>query len=99
MAKLSLKMAKISAAVDLVPVSTRQLVEHAVAHAIGQGLDSVMKCCKEFETKYADKKYDQDCLCALKLPQKKAQLKIDGQAKYAAEFSTILVKLLQFEFR
>jgi len=54
MAKLSLKVAKISAALDLVPVSNRQLVEHAVAHAIGQGLDSVMECCKLFETKYAD---------------------------------------------
>ena len=59
MAKLSLKMTKISAALDLVPVSKRQLVEHAVAHAIGQGLDSVMECCKAFETKYADNKYHQ----------------------------------------
>ena len=66
MAKLSLKMTKISAALDLVPVSKRQLVEHAVAHAIGQGLDSVMECCKEFETKYADNKYHQDWLSALK---------------------------------
>ena len=66
MAKLSFKVTKISAALDLVPVSKRQLVEHAVAHAIGQGLDSVMDCCTEFETKYADNKDHQDWLCALK---------------------------------
>jgi len=66
MAKLSLKVTKISAALDLVPVSKRQLVEQAVAHAIGQGLDSVMECCKDFETKYGNNKYHQDWLCALK---------------------------------
>ncbi len=66
MAKLSLKLTKISAVLDLVPVSKRQLVEQAVGHAIGQGLDSVMECCKDFETKYGNNKYHQDWLCALK---------------------------------
>ena len=27
----------------------RELVEHTIAHAIGQGLDSLMECCKVFE--------------------------------------------------
>ncbi len=66
LAKLSLKVTKISAALDLVPVSKRQLVEQAVAYATGQGLDSVMECCKDFETKYGNNKYHQDWLCALK---------------------------------
>ncbi len=66
MAKLSLKVANISDALDLVPVSKRQDVEHAVAHAIGQGLNSLMECCQLFETKYASSKYHQPWLCALK---------------------------------
>ncbi|DBA89544.1 hypothetical protein WJX79_000919 [Trebouxia sp. C0005] len=41
MAKLSLK---ISAALDLVPVNRRKLVEQAAGHAIGQGL--LLECCK-----------------------------------------------------
>lgn len=66
MAKLSLRMTKISAALDLVPVSKRQLVEHAVAQALGQELESVMECCKAFEARLADDEYHQDWLCALK---------------------------------
>ena len=42
MAKLSLKMQKIFDALDLVPVSKRDCVEHAVANALGQGLDKLM---------------------------------------------------------
>lgn len=60
MAKLSLK---ISAALDLVPVNRRKLVEQAAGHAIGQGL--LLECCKG-ETKYGNNKYQQDWLCALK---------------------------------
>jgi len=66
MAKLSLKVTKISDALDLVPLSKREFVEHAVAHAIGQGLDSVMECCKVFEIKYANSKHHYAWLCALK---------------------------------
>ena len=44
MAKLSLKMQQISDALDLVPVSKRDCIEHAVANAIGQGLDRLMDC-------------------------------------------------------
>ena len=45
----NLKVGKISDALDLVPVCKRELVEHTIAHAIGQGLDSLMECCKVFE--------------------------------------------------
>ena len=66
MAKLSMKVQEISDALDLVPVSKRDCVEHAVAHAIGQGLDKLMECCQAFESKYANSKYHQPWLCALK---------------------------------
>ncbi len=65
MAKLSLKAANISDALDLGPVSEREHVEHAVAHAMGQGLDSLLKCCQSFDDKYANSKYHQPWLCAL----------------------------------
>ena len=45
MAKL--KVAKIFDALDLVAVCKREIVEHA----IGQGPDSLMECCKVFENK------------------------------------------------
>ena len=66
MAKLSLKVANISDALDLVPVSKRAYVEHAVGHAVRQGLDSWMECCQVFDNKYANSKYHQPWLCALK---------------------------------
>ena len=66
MAKLSLQVLKISDALDLVPVSNRKIAEHAVAHAVGPGLDSVMQLCKAFEIKYATSKYHNAWLCALK---------------------------------
>ncbi len=65
MGNLSLKVANISDALDLVPVSEREHVEHAVVHAIGQGLDSLLKCCQSFDDKYANSKYHQPWLCAL----------------------------------
>lgn len=66
MAKLCIKMQEISDALDLVPVSERDCVEYAVAHAVGQGLDKLMECCQVFESKYANSKYHQPWLCALK---------------------------------
>ena len=48
MAKLSLKLTKVSAALDMIPVSKRQLMEQAVGHAIGQGLDSVTGVLQRF---------------------------------------------------
>ena len=64
MAKLSLKMQKIFDA--LVPVSKRDCVEHAVANALGQGLDKLMECCHVFERRYANSKYHEAWLCAFK---------------------------------
>ena len=66
MAKLCIKMQEISDALDLVPVSQRDCVEYAVAHAIGQGLDRLMECCQVCKSKYAKSKYHQPWLCALK---------------------------------
>ena len=66
MAKLSLKMQAISDALDLVPVSKRDCVEHAVANAIGQGLDKLLECFSTFEDKYANSKYHEAWLCAFK---------------------------------
>ena len=65
-AKLSLKVQDICDALDLVPVSRRDCIEHAVAHAMGQGLDSLLECCQKFESKYANSKYHQPWLCALR---------------------------------
>ena len=48
MARLSLKMQKISEALDLVPVSKRDCVEHTVANALGEGLDRLVKYFKAF---------------------------------------------------
>ena len=66
MAKLSLKVQKISDALDLVPVSKRDCVEHVVANAIGQGLDRLLECFSPFEDKYANSKYHEAWLCAFK---------------------------------
>ena len=38
---MPLKVQELSDALDLVPVSKRDCVEHAVADAIGQGLDKL----------------------------------------------------------
>ena len=66
MAKLSHKAQAISDALDLVPVSKRDCVEHAVANAIGQGLDKLLECFSAFEYKYANSKYHEAWLCAFK---------------------------------
>ena len=64
--KMPLKVQEISDALDLVPVSKRDCVEHAVADAIGQGLDKLLECFQVFEEKYANSKYHQAWLCAFK---------------------------------
>jgi len=66
MARLSHKVQEISDALDLVPVSKRDCVEHAVANAIGQGLDRLLECFQTFEHKYANSKYHEAWLCAFK---------------------------------
>ena len=53
---MPLKMQEISDALDLVPVSKRDCVEHAVADAIGKGLDCLAECFQVFESKYANSK-------------------------------------------
>jgi len=60
-----LKVANIFDALDLVPVCKTQIVEIALAHATGQGLDDLMECCKVFENNYANRKYHRAWLCAL----------------------------------
>ena len=66
MAKLSLKVQKISDALDLVPVSKRDYVEHVVANALEEGLDKLLECFQTFEQKYANSKYHEAWLCAFK---------------------------------
>ena len=63
---MPLKVQEISDVLDLVPVSKRDFVEHAVADAIGQGLDRLVACFQVFENKYANMKFHQAWLCALK---------------------------------
>ena len=58
-------MQEISDALDL-PVSKRDCVEHAVANAMCQGLDRLLKCFQTFEHKYANSKYHEAWLCAFK---------------------------------
>ena len=66
MAKLSLQVHKISAALDLVPVSKRGCVEHAIANALAEGLDKLMECSHVLERRYANSKYHEAWLCAFK---------------------------------
>ena len=65
--KMPLKVQEISDALDLVPVSKRGCVEHAVADAIGQGLDChrLVECFQVFEI-HANRKHHQAWLCAFK---------------------------------
>ena len=63
---MPLKVQEISDALDLVLVSKRDFVEHAVADAIGQGLDRLVACFKVFENKYANSKHHQAWLLAFK---------------------------------
>ena len=63
---MPLKVQEISDALDLVPVSKRDFVEHTVADALGQGLDRLLECFEVFEDKYANSKYHQAWPCAFK---------------------------------
>ena len=65
-AKLALKVQAISDALDLVPVSERECVEHAVADAIGEGVNRLKECLQVFESKYANSKYHEDWLSAFR---------------------------------
>ena len=66
MAKLALKVQEISDALDLVPVSRRDCVKHAVADAIGEGGNKLKEGLQVFESKYASSKYHQAWLSAFR---------------------------------
>ena len=66
MAKLSLKVQKIYDALDLVPVSQRDCVEHAIANALDKGLDRLIEYFQAFHNKYANSTYHEAWLCAFK---------------------------------
>ena len=74
MAKPSLKVRKISDALDLVPVSKRDCVEHVVANAIGQGLDKLLECFSTFEERYANSIMNPGCVHSSKQFQEITQL-------------------------
>lgn len=59
-------MQKVVYALDLVPVSQRDCLEHAVANALGEGLDKLIECFQAFQNKYANSKYHEAWLCAFK---------------------------------
>ena len=63
MAKLALKVQEVHDAMDLVPVSKRDCVEH-VADAVGGGVDKLKKCLQVCESRYA--KYHQAWLSAFR---------------------------------
>lgn len=66
MAKLALKVQEIHDAMDLVPVSRRDCVEHVAADAVGGGVDKLKKCLQVCESRYASSKYHQAWLSAFR---------------------------------
>ncbi len=67
LAKLTGRISKVMLdALDLVPVGMRHEIETAVAHSVGRGLDAMLVCCQELESKFKKIKYHQDWLHALK---------------------------------
>lgn len=66
LAKLNSRINKVYDALDLVPMYRRQQVEAAVAEPVGRGLDAMLLCWQEVETKYAKHKHHQGWLHALK---------------------------------
>ena len=66
MAKLAFKVQEVSDAMDLILVSKRDCVEHAVADAIGGGVDKLKECLQVCESKYASSKHHQAWLSAFR---------------------------------
>ncbi len=64
--KLTGRMHMILEALDLVPVYKRQQVEEAVADAVEKGLDAMLLCWQQLESKYSQHKHHQSWLHALK---------------------------------
>jgi len=64
--KLTGRMHMILEALDLVPVCKRQQVEQAVADAVEKGLDAMLLCWQQLDSKYSQHKHHQTWLHALK---------------------------------
>jgi len=65
LAKLAVKMKRISGILDLVPIYKRAEVEAAVAGSVG-GLEALKKCLQDFQKKFSAQEAHQDWLEALK---------------------------------
>ncbi len=65
LARLTSRIEKVYDALDLVPVCKRHEIETAIADSVGRGLDAVLECCQELESKYNKAKYHQDWLRAM----------------------------------
>lgn len=65
LAKLAVKMKRISDILDLVPIYKRAEVEAAVAGSVG-GLEALTKCLQDFQKKFSKQEAHQDWLEALK---------------------------------
>ena len=64
--KLTGRMHIILEALDLVPVCKRQQVKQAVADAVEKGLDAMLLCWQQLDSKYSQHKHHQTWLHALK---------------------------------
>ena len=65
LARLTSRIQKVFDALALVPVCRRHEIEAAIADSVGRGLDAVLECCQELESKYNKAKYHQDWLHAM----------------------------------
>ena len=65
LARLTSRIQKVYDALDLVPVCRRHENQAAIADSVGRGLDAVLECCQELESKYNKAKYHQDWLHAM----------------------------------
>lgn len=66
LAKLTGKMHSVHNALDLVPVDKTQQVEAAVADSVERGLDAMLLCWQQLESRYSKHKHHQSWLHALK---------------------------------
>jgi len=66
LARLSSRINQVYDALDLVPICKRHEIETAVAESVGRGLDAMLVCCQELESKFNKIKYHREWLHALK---------------------------------
>ena len=64
LARLTSRIESVYDALDF--VRKRHDIETAIADSVGRGLDVVLECCQEVESKYSKAKYHQDWLHAMK---------------------------------